>query len=402
MNKPPAIIRLRGKVQHYDWGGFDFIPNLLGMPNSGKKPFAELWMGTHHKAPAQLVSDGGAKNLEELIRQFPAILGDKTLNSFGRRLPYLFKVLDVKKMLSIQAHPNKKQAEAGFLKENKLGIPLSAPQRSYKDDNHKPELMVALSEFWLLHGFRAKEEISLMLEEVSEFHSLRAFFKDENIYHLYKSIMELPQDRVDAILAPLDIKLTPAFQSGRLSKTQAHYWAAVACKENMLPAGHYDRGILSIFLFNLLRLQPGEGIFQAAGIPHAYLQGINMELMANSDNVFRGGLTKKHIDVVALMKNLSYESVKPEIIQAGRISETERIYSTPAPDFKLSRIELDQVNTFICSKTPAPDTLIVMEGKVTVNDQMEFKKGEIFFAIAGSSYHIRSRGKAVLFRASVP
>ncbi|RYZ27358.1 MAG: mannose-6-phosphate isomerase, class I, partial [Chitinophagaceae bacterium] len=151
-----TIYKLKGVVQHYSWGGTDFIPQLLGVSNPEQKPFAEYWLGAHPAAPAILESLN--LSLHQFISNHPKeALGDQVAPKFGS-LPYLFKILDVKQMLSIQVHPSKVAAEEEFEKENKAGVAINAPNRNYKDSNHKPELMYALSDFWLLHGFKKKED----------------------------------------------------------------------------------------------------------------------------------------------------------------------------------------------------------------------------------------------------
>ena len=156
-----GVLRLHGAVQHYDWGGCDFISGLLSIANNERRPFAELWMGAHPKAPATADVAGVAIPLDRLIAEEPdEILGPLTSAHFGGKLPYLFKVLDVAKMLSIQAHPNKKQAKEGFARENAAGIDLQSAERNYKDENDKPEVAVARTEFWMLHGFRPLDQIS--------------------------------------------------------------------------------------------------------------------------------------------------------------------------------------------------------------------------------------------------
>ncbi|MBC7588692.1 MAG: mannose-6-phosphate isomerase, class I, partial [Chitinophagaceae bacterium] len=157
------ILQLKGKVQHYAWGGSSFIPSLLHIDNAENKPHAEYWMGTHPSAPSELFDGAASISLDQFIQQNPIkVLGEKVFKQF-KALPYLFKVLDVNDMLSIQVHPSKAEAEKGFDAEEAAGIPLNAPNRNYKDSNHKPEIMVALSEFWLLHGFKSKEAIEKML-----------------------------------------------------------------------------------------------------------------------------------------------------------------------------------------------------------------------------------------------
>ncbi len=392
------LFPLEGAIQHYAWGGTTFIPTLLDVENPEQEPFAELWMGAHDRGPAKIQNNGQTTTLDNFIAQQPAvILGQAVAKKFDNRLPYLFKVLDVQKMLSIQSHPTKAQAEVGFQKENEAGVPLTAKHRNFKDDNHKPEIMVALTDFYLLHGFQSKVTIAETLKSIPEFARLREKFAEQDIFELYKFIMELPQEDVNAILAPLQQRLETRKPS---DKTQPDYWAHLAFQDYTTPEGNFDRGIFSIYLFNVVKLKPGEGIFQDAGIPHAYLEGVNMELMANSDNVFRGGLTPKHIDVPELLKHLVVDSVTPNVLSGEQVADTERVYRTPAPDFELSRIELLTEQTYQQTAT-APDTLIVLQGKVET-DGKNYGRGEIFFAPAGITYEIKALEKATLFRATVP
>ena len=175
------IIPIEGVVQQYAWGGHRFIPELLCIENPEQKPFAELWMGTHNRGPATITNASTPQTLVSWLDQNPKALGSKVQQQFHGKLPFLFKVLDVRQMLSIQSHPTKEQAEIGFQKENELGIPLAARHRNFKDDNHKPEIMVALTPFWLLHGFKSEKAIAKVLEEVPEFHPLQPHFKSQNI-----------------------------------------------------------------------------------------------------------------------------------------------------------------------------------------------------------------------------
>jgi len=265
-----ALYKLKGIVQHYAWGGKRFIPKLLNKANDKKQPYAELWIGTHVKGPAKIVVEKRTQPLNAFIQKYPKrILGKKSVTQFGDQLPFLFKVLDVQ------------------------GIDRTAPNRTYRDANHKPEVMVALSTFWLLHGFKTIAQIQEVLE-IPEFQPLKDYFQDNNVLSLYKAVMEMPQSEVNQLLTPLHQRLRLLQEDGELEREDVDYWAAKAFEEYTID-GQYDKGVFSIYLLNLVRLKRGEGIYQAAGIPHAYLEGTNVELMANSDNVFRGGLTQKHI-----------------------------------------------------------------------------------------------------------
>jgi mannose-6-phosphate isomerase len=396
------IVPLLSKVQHYAWGGFQFIPNLLQLPVPQHEPFAELWMGAHPGAPSSVVVDRQSKTLTEAIAENPELwLGKKNVEKFGRELPYLFKILDVRCMLSIQAHPTMLRAEAGFKRENDLGIPLQAPERVYKDANHKPEIMVALSEFWLLHGFRSLHEISSILEQTAALQPLRAHFKDNNLTALYRYIMEMPQNEVDTILQPLRSRLLPLLEAGKLDKSAPDYWAARAFLDFELPGGHCDRGVFSIYLFNLVHLKPGQGIFQDAGIPHAYLEGQNVELMANSDNVFRGGLTPKYIAVKELIDNLVFEPVVPQILEGDARDTTETVFRTPAPDFELSEIHLQAGESYRHSAENGPEILFVLQGSVRITADKVYERGESAFVLPQSHYSLFAESSSILYKAAV-
>jgi mannose-6-phosphate isomerase len=324
----PEIYRLKGQVKHYDWGGHTFLPQLLGERNPSDVPFAEYWMGIHPQGPAQLIDGQG--HCQSLSEKDPS-------------LSFLLKLLDVKDMLSIQVHPSKEMAAVDFEKENQAGIPLNAPNRNYKDANHKPELMIALSEFWLLHGFRPPESLCDVFEKHSFLKPLEEQWTGKGYAGLYRWVMELPQETVDEILKRPLLEMTDRYSRGLLSKSDPCFWAARAylhfCEEQI------DRGIFSIFLFNLVCLQPGEGIYQGAGVPHAYLEGQNVEIMANSDNVLRGGLTPKHIDVTELLRHVKTEPVQPVILNPEPDGDGCRMYPAPVSDFSIRSIRLSPGHT---------------------------------------------------------
>ena len=399
MSTKNSVFGLTGKVQHYQWGGYNYIPQLLGITNSGQQPFAEYWLGAHENAPAQVENNG---NLAAFIQQNPAHLGPSTQQQFGR-LPYLLKILDVKDMLSIQVHPNKKAAAFEFASENKKGTPLNAANRNYKDDNHKPELMMALSDFWLLHGFQTPERLKTTLAAVPEFDFMWPVFEAGGYKALYEAVMTMPQQQVNAVLQPLLNRIIPLYQAGQLQKSGPDFWAARAAL-TFNQADIIDRGIFSIYLFNVVYMKKGEAIFQDAGILHAYLEGQNVEIMANSDNVLRGGLTPKHIDVDELLKHVVFEPIEPAIIQGQPASSAETVFKTPAPDFELSRILLaaDQGCNINIAST---DIFLVLDGTVTVTEggsSKAFKKGEAFVVVHGAALQLATATGAELYRASVP
>ncbi len=396
------VFPLQSTVQHYAWGGFRFLPDLLHLPVPQTEPFAELWMGAHPGAPSTVVMEQQSKLLTEAIAENPTFwLGQKILGKFGPELPFLFKILDVRRMLSIQAHPTKARAEEGFQRENALGIPLQAANRVYKDANHKPEVMVALSEFWLLHGFRHPDDILNTLTQTRELNSLATRLKSDKIAGLYRYLMELPQEEVNALLLPLRQRVLPLLDAGTLEKSSPDYWAAQAFLDYELPGGHCDRGIFSIYLLNLVQLHPGQGIFQDAGIPHAYLEGQNVELMANSDNVFRGGLTPKYIAVRELIDNLVFEPVTPHVLEGVARNAQETVFPTPAPDFELAVIHLQNGETYELAAGQGPEVLFLMEGRIQIDADRMYERGASALVLPESLCTIKAQSPAILYKASV-
>ena len=391
---------LTGKVQHYAWGGKEFIPGLLGISNPENRPFAEYWMGIHHAATATVkLSDNAQTGLDNLIRSEPRrYLGQRLIPLF-HDLPYLLKVLDVKDMLSIQVHPGKEAAMKGYELENAAGIPHDAPNRNYKDNNHKPEVALALGEFWLLHGFRQEQDLMQILEKVEPFQVLQPLFESSGYRGLYQYVMDLSQESVDLLLQPLAEKILPMYAQGMLNRSQPDFWAARAM---ITYPQQMDRGIFSIYFFNLVKLEIGQAIFQGEGVPHAYLEGKNIELMSNSDNVLRGGLTPKHIDVPELMKNIQFEAVTPEIMD-GEISSYERRYICPVPDFSLSIYDFPEGILFP-HQANGPEIIFVLEGKGMLEglDNHPLEKGLSYFLADGEILTFNSTGGLKLVRAWVP
>jgi mannose-6-phosphate isomerase len=399
------LFRLDGKVQHYAWGGFQYIPALLGIAET-KEPSAEYWMGAHQSAPSVVHVNGEATTLDQQVKANPEkVLGTKVWERF-HELPFLLKILDVKDMLSIQVHPTKVEAEKGFARENAAGIALNAPNRNYKDNNHKPEIMVALSEFWLLHGFLPEDKLKQVLQTVPEFAALAPVFEKEGYYGLYKVVMEMPQAEVNTLLRPLAERVLPAYQAGKLAKSDPAFWTGRAIANDPKGLDNLDRGIFSIYFFNIMEVHPGDAVFQDAGIPHAYLEGQNVELMANSDNVLRGGLTPKYIDVAELLKHTRFEAVHPKILQGDVVKGgLEIIYDSPAPDFVVSRITLKAGQKYEHT-SEATEILLVLEGDAVITGEdgeaIALKKGQSVVTYYNAGYHIQSQAGTVIYKASVP
>jgi mannose-6-phosphate isomerase len=295
-------------------------------------------------------------------------------------------------------------------------ISLDAPHRNYRDDNHKPEAHLALTDFWMLHGFRPAKEIAELLESIPEFHPLLAGFHDQRQVcsgkldyqsnlprDLYAAVMRMPQLEVNARLRPLCERLE---NQPPANKDQPDFWALRAYREFPLPGGDIDRGIFSVYFLNLLRLRPGEGTYQPAGVLHAYLEGTNVEIMANSDNVLRGGLTSKHVDVPELLRILTFEGRRPEILVGEWCSATRRTFRTPAEEFELSAIEVTREQSHLGETHGGADILIMMEGAASIHSSSEslnLPRGGIIFIPHGTGFRVKAlTEKAVLYQAGIP
>ena len=398
------LAELKGTVKHYAWGGYSFIPDLLELANEKKEPFAEYWLGVHPQADCKIqMAHNGEKLLaDRIIDDHIASLGEYVNDRFGN-LPYLLKVLDVKDMLSIQVHPSKEEAEKDFARENAAGIPLEAPNRNYKDSNHKPELMVAMGDFWLLHGFKPSQELVYTLLNVVELRELLPIYNRSGYEGLYKYVMEMPQEKLNNMLKPLVDNAITVYKKDSVGKDDEDFWAARAAL-TFNQGSDIDRGIFSVYLFNLVHLKKGEAIFQDAGVPHAYLEGQNIEIMASSDNVLRGGLTPKHIDVKELLKHVKCEATHPAILK-GEKDGDEIVYKTPAPDFELGCFQMEAGKEIVFVPSTA-EILLLAEGYVTADNGQEtvvLKKGSpSAIAFPKETITLRASENSLVFRASVP
>ena len=394
---------LQNTLQKYDWGSRTAIQELLGNTEFSSEPAAELWMGAHPKAPSRVDQGGQWIALNELIAQNPqAVLGEHVARKFHNQLPYLFKVLAAAKPLSIQAHPSRAQAQAGFEFENNQGIPVNATHRNYKDANHKPECICALSPFWALYGFRSIADILLRVGEVcpnglgSELNQLKKEADPGGLKLFFTKLMSLETGKKMQVI-------DEAIQnvSKRLDQAPEFHWTAKLGAE--YPS---DIGVLAPLYLNLIQLTPGQALFLPAGELHAYLEGVGIELMANSDNVLRGGLTPKHIDVPELLKVLNFRPRKIKLLDAKHLDKTEKVYASLAEEFVLSVIKISNDDFYQKSNMASAEILLCTEGDARLegsdsNHRLHIKRGDsaIVFA-AAESYFIK--GNAVLFKAAVP
>jgi mannose-6-phosphate isomerase len=394
---------LKDTIQEYAWGSKTAIPELLGQSSPADKPQAELWMGAHPKAPSQVLADGLWRSLPEVIQESPEeALGKKVAARFSNKLPFLFKVLAAAKPLSIQAHPNKEQAEQGFARENELGISLNASHRNYRDDNHKPEIICALTPFWALNGFRRIEETLSLLEEaritdLAEIVSfLRSHSNRDGLKKFFNYLMTMEAQKQRQI-----VEEAVAFAEGRAGEEPAWTWIAKLNEE--YPG---DIGVLSPLFLNLVRLEPQQAMYLPAGELHAYLEGVGIELMANSDNVLRGGLTPKHIDVQELLAVLNFTDGDLNILSPKNLASGEEIYSTEAEEFVLSVIRINKAASFNSPLDRSVEMMLCTEGKVNVTNLSD---GEITLLTKGTSIIVPAaveqysiEGDGILYKATVP
>ena len=399
------VLPVTGKVQHYAWGGYYYLPKLLSIPVKKGETYAEFWLGTHERGSAELKNGSDQPvSLKDYIEAYPVqTLGEQAYRTFGR-LPFLLKVLDVKDMLSIQVHPSKENAQTAFEAENASGVELTDPERNFKDDNHKPELMLAVSEFWLLHGFKNPKVLQGILREVPELHFLVPIFGGDNYKKLYKHVMEMPQNQVDRHLKTLVDRVVPHYQNGKLNKDKEDFWVARAAM-TYSQTGHIDRGIFSIYFFNLLHLQPGQAVFQDAGVPHAYLEGQNVEIMSNSDNVLRGGLTPKHVNVPELLNHVKFEATAPNIITGKQVESGREVFPTPAPDFELSRLQVTKGQS-LDKVSQSAEVFLVFSGTSEIMEEgrtgFKRNKGEAWVSFDGARFVITAAEDTVIYQASIP
>lgn len=398
------IYRLTGQVQHYAWGGKNYIASLIGLNSSKIQPCAEWWLGAHPSAPSVIENGCHQQSLIDFLSKNPTALGQTSRQQFGDELPYLLKILDVEKPLSIQLHPTKVQAEKGFEAENAKGVLLTDSTRTYKDRNHKPEMMIALSDFWLLHGFKIKSQILATLNARPSLQPLAEKLSTQSLAEFYADVMLADQSTLAKWLLPIIEVNQQPYKNGELTLENPDYWVLYTMEAMAISPEKLDAGLVCFYLFNIVHLKEGEGIFQDAGIPHAYLRGQNVELMACSDNVIRGGLTPKYVDIVELLKIVDCREVTPQIISVAPQNQSKFTYKTPVKDFALAQIRVEpQQHTELTLQSAG--ILLVMQGELKIQEkstELTLKQGASAFITAGSNIEIMSEKGAYAFLAKLP
>lgn len=380
-------------VMPYPWGSRTAIAALTGRPTPSAEPEAELWMGAHPVAPSLVERDGARASLDAVIARAPAReLGDDVVRELGPRLPFLLKVLAAAEPLSLQAHPTLEQARAGFADEEARGVPRAAPSRNYKDPSHKPELLCALGPFEALSGFRRVDETLRLFDALAvpelepALAPLRASRDAAGLAATFRALMTMPDElrrrAVDATVA------AAARASDAFPRERALVGRLAALYPN-------DVGVVSALLLQLVHLEPGEAIYLGAGNLHAYLEGTGVEIMASSDNVLRGGLTKKHVDVPELLRVLDFGAEAPAVLRPRAIDAHESVYDTPAREFRLSRI---RVGGAVTRATRGPEILLVTDGAARANGLALAQGASVFVPADTKSYTLE--GDATVFRAT--
>lgn len=385
----PSFLLMQNPIQGYDWGSHDALTTLFGIPNPAGKPQAELWMGAHPNGCSEVVLTGDVQKLSTLIERAPAaVLGEATQARFGS-LPFLFKVLCAEKALSIQVHPSKAQAEAGFAREEAAGIDIKASNRNYKDPNHKPELVFALTPYQAMNGFRAIPAILALFERVKLatiadlVAALAANQNEAGLQHFFHQLLILTGPRKEDALA------------GLLAYAAAHQdeetFALVTSLAAQYPG---DVGLFSPLLLNVVTLQPGQAMYLDACTPHAYVRGTGLEIMANSDNVLRAGLTPKYIDVAELL-DCTRCLAKPDdqILLSPRMEGAVQHYDVPVPDFTFSVYPAGEH----ALTTASAEILFAIDGTVILQQgkqSLRLEKGQSAFIPATTgSYQLLAEGR---------
>ncbi len=365
---------LRGAIRTYAWGSRTAIAEFTGRPVPAAHPEAELWLGANPGDPSWLEESNGEVSLLQAVLDDPeGQLGATTRARFGDTLPFLLKVLAADEPLSLQAHPSAEQAAEGYQREERMGIPVNSPVRNYRDASHKPELLVALHQFEALAGFRPAAQTVKLLQAlaVSDLDPYIDLLNDQSdadgLRALFTTWITAPQPDIDVLVT--------AVLDGAINYVSSGATEFAAEARTVLELGERypgDAGVLAALLLNRITLGPGEGMFLSAGNLHAYLRGVGFEVMANSDNVLRGGLTPKHVDVPELLRVLNFTPSTEAQLRADTYPDgLASFYDTPTAEFAASVLTLGdgQIGHEVDapSRHDGPQILLCIEGETAVH-----------------------------------
>ncbi|XNS85176.1 mannose-6-phosphate isomerase, class I [Vibrio cyclitrophicus] len=387
------IYRLNNVIQNYAWGSTDSLSTLFGIDNPNNEPQAELWMGAHPNGCSRL--EALDISLSDYLNEHrESALGQYTVDRYGQ-LPYLFKVLAARTPLSIQVHPNKRNSELGFERESQLGIELFAGNRNYKDPNHKPELVYAITFYRAMNGFRPVADIIALFEEVSinalsdDVVALKKAQDAKGLKNFFTALLKLSGSKQKQALAELE-------QCCALTSLSASAKQALQYSQEF--AEHYpgDNGLLAPLFLNIVELKPGQAMFLHAETPHAYVQGTALEIMASSDNVLRAGLTPKHIDVEELVANTRFESTAPNDLLLTPVElEARHQFPVPVDDFKFDVVEVTGFEQKLHVRSA--EILFCIEGVANImsgSKLITLKPGDsIFVPNSATEYQYEGKGR---------
>src|SRR3954464_1660771 len=383
--------QMTNAVRHYPWGSHTVIPELLGQPSPAEQPHAELWMGAHPGQPSVL-SDGRALD-KAIAAEADLLLGPAVHRRFGARLPFLMKVLAADTPLSLQAHPTTAQAEAGFAAEEAAGIPHDDPTRTFKDPCHKPEILVALTPVEALCGFRPVEESLHCLAKLQlpELMPTIAALARGGLRAAIPQLLALSERRRASLVTAVATRAAQFVAAHDPEFINTYRWAATLAGSH--PA---DAGVVISLMCNHLKLAPGEAVFLPAGNLHAYLSGAGVEVMASSDNVLRGGLTTKHVDLAALIEVLDFSDGRVPVLHPV-LGPGGLRYRVPVDDFDLTRCDVGTDPGVLT--TSGPQLLLCAQGTAVLagpDGELVLEKGQAAFVPAGAP--VTASGPALLYR----
>ncbi|QSB13903.1 mannose-6-phosphate isomerase, class I [Natronosporangium hydrolyticum] len=386
--------RLENPIRDYAWGSRTAIAQIQGRPVPSAGPEAELWIGAHPAGPSRLVADDSAagRPLTAAIEAAPErVLTGPVVARFGARLPYLLKLLAAAAPLSLQAHPDEAQAAAGYAAEEAAGVPRDARHRRYVDPYHKPELLVAVSDFRALCGFREPAISAELLAELA-------------VPELAPVAMALRASDLASAVAAVLAAPEPAKLVAAVAAAGSARWPLVAELTRAYPG---DLGVVVALLLNEVTLAPGEAIFMPAGNLHAYLAGTGVEIMAASDNVLRGGLTTKYVDVPELLRVLRFEPLPDPVLTPVPVAAGVVTWPVPVAEFALHRVRLSAGVGQAELTLPGPRSVLCLAGEVRVADgeaPVTLRAGEVAFGsaeLAAAGGLLQLAGEGEVFVASV-
>lgn len=397
-----AMERLHGARQSYDWGSTTAIPELIGVEPDAR-PWAELWFGAHPGGPTRLES---GTTLAHLLDSAPTrLLGDDVARRFGPQLPFLLKIIAPAQALSLQVHPSLAQAQEGYELENETGVALDAPVRNYKDSNHKPEMILALSTFEAVAGFRAPRRAAEVLSGLTSPLARRM----RRGLRLNPTRFGMRQVFSDLVLAqsrpsPHDVMDLVDDIRQRHARGESPSPRVDANAATMAESFPGDPGIAAALLLNPVTLRPGEALFVPAGSVHAYIKGLGVEIMASSDNVLRAGLTRKHIDVPAMLACVDYVAAPPVRPAPEYLSRATRAYYAPVDDFELMVTTIVPEDGRLALPGRGPRILLAVEGTTTAttsSGSAVLSRGQALF-VGADERTLWLDGRGTVIQADVP